>query len=425
MKRPKFFISSTIYDFSDLRSAIKYFLEQQGCEVFASEYNDFRKPLDVHSFQACLDTIHRADYFILLVGARIGGWYDKKNRISITQREYREAYDLHLRGHLKILNFIRSDIWNLRADRLELENYLKKLNIDAKTSHLIKNHPTKRANDSEFIINFVDEISRNKETNDALNGKGQFPSGNWLHVFNSFRDIADVLKPEVFDGVPIDEAIMRQLLLSELREVLRKSLVKFKKGAVYSPTIIIKNFYHEHKLEKNVSEEHYTKVNTKQWDILGTFSISLLGLKLNPLILPQALSSSVFLRFDSGKGSFEEEPVYYALQLLNQEMKSLTEGNTSETLAVVFEHSPIRRHDGGTKIKVKSIKLLKFLHLLQRWSNVITLSNSIIQFLEGATFVMPVIFEKSPIPSMNKELAEETVTQEEVSEFIKNNLLSG
>jgi hypothetical protein len=44
MKPPTFFLSSTIYDFKDLRSAIKYYLEQQGCRVLASDFNDFPKP---------------------------------------------------------------------------------------------------------------------------------------------------------------------------------------------------------------------------------------------------------------------------------------------------------------------------------------------------------------------------------------------
>jgi Domain of unknown function (DUF4062) len=42
-KKPTVFISSTIYDFKDLRSAIKYYLEELGFEVFASDYNDFPK----------------------------------------------------------------------------------------------------------------------------------------------------------------------------------------------------------------------------------------------------------------------------------------------------------------------------------------------------------------------------------------------
>ena len=92
VRRPSFFLSSTIYDFKDMRSALKYFLEQQGCSVLASEYNDFPKPLDIHSYEACLKALQKADYFVLFLGTRVGGWYDKAARISITQQEYREAY---------------------------------------------------------------------------------------------------------------------------------------------------------------------------------------------------------------------------------------------------------------------------------------------------------------------------------------------
>lgn len=418
MKRPTFFISSTIYDFADLRSAIKCFLEQQGCIVLASEYNDFRKPLDVHSYQACLDAIQQADYFILLVGSRVGGWYDKEKRISITQQEYQEAYRLHLEGRIKIINFVRADIWNLRADRRELEIYLENLDIEAEEANSIKNHPTKKATNPEFIINFINEISRNRETKEALSGVRPFPSGNWLHVFNSFRDIADVLQPEIFDGAPIDEAIMRRLLLSELKEVLRKSLVKFKEGSVYSPTNSILNFYNEHEVDKSALDKGYLTVNTKRWDLLSTLAINLMALKLNPLILSQVLSSPVFLRFDNIHGVFEEEPVYHALNLLQQEIYLLNKNNTSENLAIIYEHTPRRRRHNETHIRVDAVKFLAFMHLLLRWSNVITLSKSIIQHLEGALFIMPKVFGKSPIPNFNKELEKETVTQEDVNIFI-------
>jgi hypothetical protein len=64
VKPPTFFLSSTIYDFKDLRSALKHYLEEQGCSVLASEYNDLPKPLDVHSYDACLNAIMAADYFV-------------------------------------------------------------------------------------------------------------------------------------------------------------------------------------------------------------------------------------------------------------------------------------------------------------------------------------------------------------------------
>ena len=104
MRRPAFFLSSTIYDFKDFRSSLKFYLEEQGCAVLASEFNDFPKPLDAHSYQACIGTLNKADYFIFLVGTRVGGWFNRSERVSITQQEYREAYELHKQGKPEYVN---------------------------------------------------------------------------------------------------------------------------------------------------------------------------------------------------------------------------------------------------------------------------------------------------------------------------------
>ena len=75
MNRPKIFVSSTIYDFQDLRSALKYWLQEYGYETQLSEYNDFQKDLTLNSYDACLKSIENCDYFILLIGGRRGGLY--------------------------------------------------------------------------------------------------------------------------------------------------------------------------------------------------------------------------------------------------------------------------------------------------------------------------------------------------------------
>src|SRR6202041_2404207 len=112
MDRPTIFISSTIYDFRDMRSAIKEHLESNGCRVLASEFNDFTKPLDKHSYEACLAAIEQADFFLLLIGTRVGGWYDKTKRVSITQQEYRTAYSLAKSDRLRLLSFVRAEVWD-------------------------------------------------------------------------------------------------------------------------------------------------------------------------------------------------------------------------------------------------------------------------------------------------------------------------
>jgi len=418
MKRPTFFLSSTIYDFLDLRSAIKYFLEKQGCTVLASEYNDFKKPLNKHSYEACLESIHQADYFILLIGARVGGWYDKSNRVSITQREYREAYDLCKNGSLKIITFVRQDIWNLRSDRLELRNHLDGLALEESEKDTIANHSSKRATDPQFVSDFITEVGRNQDTKNALIGKGDLPTGNWIHVISSFRDIADVLSTEIFNDLPIEEAISRQLLLGEIKQVLRKCLPKLSEGSVNSPTTTIRNLYAEHEIRKSAMDDGIITINIKRWDLLSTFSIHLLGLSLNPMILPQVLSSSIFLRFNTDFAVFEEQPIYRALQMLDEEIRLVTKGNTTETISIIFEHTPRSRISSDTEVHLDSIKFLALLHLLQRWSNVVELSCSVIRYLEGQEFKLPLLFERSPILEMNKVLEAESVTDAELHEFI-------
>ena len=187
MKKPTFFLSSTVFDFHDLRSAIKYTLEQKGCLVLASEFNDFRKPLDKHSYDACLESIEQAEYFILLIGSRVGGWYDEPSRTSITQQEYRTAYELHQRKRkIKILSFVRKDVWQFRSDHKALLRHLQEMTLDSAVAKKVLKFPSQHAEDAEFIINFIEEVGRNRETESATRHSNSFPTGNWLHTFRDF-----------------------------------------------------------------------------------------------------------------------------------------------------------------------------------------------------------------------------------------------
>lgn len=419
MKRPSFFISSTIYDFRDLRSALKYFLEQQGCTVLASEYNDFPKPLDTHTYDACLKALEAADYFILFIGSRVGGWYDKEKRVSITQQEYRAAYQRHLEGKLKIISFVRADVWRYREDRKELSGFLETLDIDPGAKQEIKNRSSKWASDANFICDFISEVCRNKETKEALGNPAKpMPTGNWIRVFDNFRDVADAIQTQAFSGIPIEHVTLRKLLLREILEILRISLVKFKENHVYSPDTSVELFHREHKLEVKGRDQQYTDVNTKRWDMLSTFGTHLLGIKYNTLILQRALESPAFLAFDLESADYKEHPVYEALYQLNEQIRLLSMANTSETMSVIFSHTPRQRSPGSTVVSIETMKLLPFLHLLDRWVNVIALSRAIALHLRGKPFEMPKLRPTSPIPGMNAELERERVSAADVDTYI-------
>lgn len=419
MKKPTFFISSTIYDFLDLRSAIKFYLEEQGCEVLASEYNDFRKPLDVHSYQACFESLKNADYFILLIGRRVGGWYDEKKRISITRMEYQEAYKLHCAGKLKILNFVRRDIWNLRSDRNELAKLLEEQEfLDNEKKSLLVNYPTKSANNPEFILEFLNEIGRNSETKKALKDEGDFPSGNWIHPFSSFRDIVDVLRPELFNGEPLSDAVIKTLLLSELKEILSMSLVKFK-DSIYSPTTTIIMFYQKHELNCETRHNKYIDVETKRWDLLSTLALNLMKVKYNPSIIPYVLRNSTFLEFESKSGILKENQIYRALKYLNNEIQLFRENFKDDTLEIVFRNSPnTRRGQHSEYVHLETFEFVALLSVMQRWSNIIEMTTALIKHLNGQDFIWPKLFGRSPILGMDEEYQEEDLTEEELIKYL-------
>ncbi len=215
--KPKVFVSSTIYDFRDLRSALKFWLEELGYEVLLSDHNDFPVQADLNSYETCLHASDECDYFIVLVGSRVGGWYDKDNRVSITQAEYRRAYEGLLAGRQKIIAFVRQDLWDVREDRNELERHLKSealhnAELDDSEIDRITKHSSKFANDAQFTFDFIGEIARLDEMKTALAGTSAFPIGNWVRQFRDFRDITDALRVEFRIG----NSLRRIALVSNL-----------------------------------------------------------------------------------------------------------------------------------------------------------------------------------------------------------------
>ena len=418
MKRPTFFISSTIHDFKDLRSAIKFYLEEQGCKVLASEFNDFEKPLDRHSNDACLESIQAADYFILLIGTRVGGWYDERNRISITQREYREAYKLHSSKKLRLLNFVRSEVWQVKQDRLELTKFLGTTNLHEPVRTSIANHPSKFAEDANFLIDFINEVGRNGETKRAVEGKGAPPSGNWIHSISGFRDIVDVLQGQIFSSVPIDDMTNRRLLRRELRDIVGKCLLKHG-GEVISPQFFIEKFHEEHPITLRSKRDEFTRVSAKRWDGISLVSFHLLSRQFHSVVIQQVLARPTFLEFDVQTATYRETPVYEALLRLQNEIRRFNSCNTAENLTVIFKHSPINRRDKADDIDIDTVQLGGLLHLLDRWVNILALSKSIMKCLDGATFELPLLRPDTPIQGMQTQLDDENPNEQDIESFIE------
>jgi len=101
---------------------------------------------------------------------------------------------------MKILSFVRSDVWQMRGERKALSRHLRDFKLDSEVKSQIINHPSKFADDPDFTITFIEEVGKNRETAAAAKGSAPFPTGNWLHVFEGFR-VEDRQGPERLSGV--------------------------------------------------------------------------------------------------------------------------------------------------------------------------------------------------------------------------------
>lgn len=386
----------------------------------ASEYNDFLKPLDMHSYEACLHAIEQVDYFVLFIGTRVGGWFNLEERISITQQEYRHAYELQKAGKLKILTFVRAEVWQAREERKELASYLSSIPYSDSERAKIKAYPSKFADDAEFIAKFIDEVGRNRDTAKALKTGGVLPSGNWIHVFHDFGDVISTLQAQAFSGLPVEEAALRRLLQSETREILRRCIPKTSKGTFRSLRLGIERFLGKHPLTVENKKDKFMSIDTGAWDDLAWYSFHLIALKFHPMILDTAIVSPSFLRFDPSLDAFEETPVHRALVKLREEIRRFNEANSSETMLVIYENTPRQRGFRDGSIEVEPIKLSGLLYLFDRWLNITELCMAIHRYLDGRPFVEPSLRSRTPVRGFEVEIDQEIPSVDEILALINS-----
>src|SRR5438270_14070270 len=93
---------------------MKYWLEQNGFDVLASEFSDFPYALDRDAIAAALKPIAGCDYYVLLVGTRVGQVLAEED-ISVTRAEFRHARELRRKtGRPQMLHLVRREVYEAR-----------------------------------------------------------------------------------------------------------------------------------------------------------------------------------------------------------------------------------------------------------------------------------------------------------------------
>jgi hypothetical protein len=158
-------ISSTIYDFRDIRKRLKKVLKDSDYDVIISEDGDIQVNSEETIYINCLDAVEQSDIVITLIGKRYGSLYNKSEEISITRKEYRHAKQ----NNIKRLIFIDRTVWNARKI---YQKYLQD-EIEFKVSSIV--------NDKK-ILDFIDEVCENDD---------------WVFQFDNINDLEELVKKQL------------------------------------------------------------------------------------------------------------------------------------------------------------------------------------------------------------------------------------
>lgn len=384
MGRPKIFVSSTIYDFADLRSALKHWLQEAGFDVQMSEYADFGRSWDQNSYDACLAAIDACDYYILLVGGRVGGRYPGPERISITRAEYRYAYERFRARRLKMITFVRRQIWNLREDRAGLVEYLTThwsadRELEADRVKQIGYHPSKHVTDAEAIFGFIDEVGRVAEMRDALDGNSQLPLGNWIALFDNFEELLAALAPVFVPAIGLRRATLEANLRHELVENAR--FLHHRNGADMFPT---------HQLAAAL-RRRVSSSNQDEW-LAGTTSIPpseceryaiwlILCTKpasfLRTHFIDEALRSGEFLAYDRNAAAYRVGSSQTALLRMQETIADIVSARSQFRSADVLRWAAALREGSQRKTgcSIENLELVAPLSLAGAQQEILELSS--------------------------------------------------
>jgi hypothetical protein len=414
MDRPTLFLSSTVHDFGDLRSALKDYLELKGCRVLASEFTDFTRPLDKHSYDACLATIDQADIFVLFIGRRVGGWIDEPNKISITRAEYRHAYQLAQAGKIRILCFVRSEVWDHRQSVRDLASAIK--SDGSLTEHQRRkfvNYPNTAMEDATAIISFIDEVAKNNETAAAAKGLGPAPIANWIWAFSTFTQVRQALDPLVLSGRAVRDATGRKALQEQLLTMLQSIVPRFSKGP-FNPIAGVVNLVNDLGLDSSNYIGTLT-IAEKTWNRLVFLEVLAMGARIDPSPLQAHLSSGLLLEYDPTAGAFRNTEEFDLLVKVIDLARDLGGARASGS-ADLLKHG--QAADASGNRRVPSHLVVEWAHRLLRWVDLMQTARTLARSLAGKPTKPLQPVPASPILDQNPMLAAEAVTMDEVRHFV-------
>jgi hypothetical protein len=336
---PRVFLSSTIRDLGDLRSAIRYLLEQLGFEVLTSETSDFPHDLEGDAWKAALAPIDLADYFVLLIGRR-AGWLTPDG-ISVTHAELRRARDLHRAARRpQVLVLARDEI--LRDYRSRTPN------------------PTD-TEDWGAITALLDEVHHQSTDTDTT----------WVHAFASFEEVALILRTALRITGPLRRRVHETNVIEELLSNGEAMLMQVR-GAVSPMSRLLLQ------VPKTVIELASAHLST-----LSLFRLTMpVPERLATTATEQAILSGEFLVYEPSSGSMTAGDVQRVLINLRARIARYRNLHTLLQTDIYLREYTLMTPNGGNHRPSQT-----FLHLMwaarDELENIELLSRAVARYLAG------------------------------------------
>lgn len=391
--RPRVFVSSTVIDFGDLRSALRWWLEDMGYDAQLSEHAAFDKPLDTDSYTACLKAVEDTDYFVLLIGGRRGGLVSETDRISITRAEYRRAYEHFIkeRKRPQIITFIRADVWTAYQDRRGLKTALDADDVKVLPEEVrarIRHHPSTVLDDPEHIFDFIDEVKRRDEIKEAQAKGLPWPPGNWVHGFAGFEDIVSVLRTHLRVGRIRRESVAGTLR-AELTAILRSCLTTGRNDRIVPKHESVTKFR-----TKLTSGDPLAPVTLVSGELIMLGLFLLFSTSSSSAIdesqLNAAIAGGEFLEWNAERSAFMPTVIHKALVRLRAEMLQLRracemkiEGETTH-VASWLERWKRNPSDKSWSADVAGPTRMRAASIHDRQSNIVDLCVALAAALDGS-----------------------------------------
>lgn len=400
LRRPRVFISSTVFDFRDLRSALRYWLEQAGYDVQLSEFNNFvRRPND-DVFTTCFNNVRDADHYVLLIGGRRGSWYDEARKLTVTRQEFRVASENSVSGTTGITALVRS----------EVETALTQWGEDGRPAGEFS-----IIDDPPFIEDFLAEVQ-----SPAVDGE----ESRWVYAFTDFRDIIDALRVVLRLQTSIQRRLTRRNLLDEILHNM--TLFMTKSSGICSPTY---EFATSERDAVTIQEDQLlgnTWVTSAHLGRLGTLVFSKPRRRLRCRLIENALDSGLFLAVDPQSGDIETTVEHASLLALYNDILGFEEYrgyagmNEIEQHFIALGRSANQGYIGeGTDVDSQKLAILLGLH--DRMDDVFKGLAQFARWLYG-TIDSPAITRRpiSPVEGMSERTEAQLVSIEELRWALQN-----